>query len=111
MAQQKVAGLAARLVRRLARGGHRADGLEPRPIMALLQPSDVGAETGAALFDAAMIAIDGRGRRQRRLGIVEKELHILKKRALIALERQDVVAALGDDLGCDLPLAMEGIRG
>ncbi len=77
----------------------------------LLQPSDVGAQGGLAHFDAPVIALHALRLPQRRLGVVQKELHVLKERTLVGFEGQHVVAALLDHLGRDLALAGHGVGG
>src|SRR5215203_3734865 len=57
-----------------------------------------------AHLDAAMLAIGGLGRRKRQGGVTEDQLHVFKQRALIALERQHIGAALIGDRSGDLAL-------
>ena len=59
--------------------------------MMLLQPGDVGAQRGLTHLNTPVIAIDALGPRQRRLGIVDKELHVRKQRALVGFEGQYVI--------------------
>lgn len=72
-----------------------ADGFEPRPLMVFLEPLDGRGDRGGAGFNATMIAIDGGvdgdlpgG------GIVEKSADIVMQRALVAFERQGIIATL-----------------
>ena len=67
--------------------------------MIVLQPLYVGADRGRAGFDAAVIALDNRvGRGDLAVGVVEIANDIIMQRALVALQRQDLVAPLIDDL-------------
>ena len=65
--------------------------------MALLEPGDVLDHRGPARFDAPVIAIDGFVPADRRVpeavGLLfgHEHLDILAQRALVALEREDVV--------------------
>jgi hypothetical protein len=58
-----------------------------------------------------VLAIGGVRRLERYRRIVQEQLHVLKQRALVALERQHVVAALIDHLLGNVALAVEGIGG
>src|SRR5215210_7288112 len=69
-AQQIVAGLDRRLAPDLATGSDLADRLEPRPGMALLQPSNVAGEAGSTLLEAAMPGIGLVAGGERRSGVV-----------------------------------------
>ena len=61
--------------------------------MIVLQPLYVGADRGRAGFDAAVIALDNRvGRGDLAVGVVEIANDIIMQRALVALQRQDIVA-------------------
>src|SRR5215216_2846148 len=62
-----------------------------------------------AHLDAAMLAIGGLGRRKRQGGVTEDQLHVFKQRALIALERQHIGAALIGDRSGDLALTGHGV--
>ena len=65
--------------------------------MVLLQPGDIIAHAGPALLDPAVAAVGMSGRRQRRGGIAEEGAHVIMQRALVAFERQDILAALADE--------------
>ncbi len=111
-AQQIVGGFRAGVLRRFAHPHHFADGLQARPLVLLLEPVDVGRNRCRAGLDTPVIGLDhgpGNGGLARR--IIQKEPDIVKQRALIALERQGVVAILFDDLLGDRALAVECIGG
>jgi hypothetical protein len=111
VAQQVRAGLDGQLAPDLALGSDLADRLEPRPGMALLQPGDIIAHAGPALLDPAMAAVSIGSDGERRGGIVEEGAHVAMQRALVAFERQNVIAALANDLSSDGGLAVERIGG
>src|SRR3954470_7229475 len=77
--------------------------------MALLQEGDLAGQRRPAHLNAAMLAIGGLGRRERQGGVVEEQLHVFKQRALIALERQHIGAALIGDRSSDLALTGHGV--
>src|ERR1700749_180901 len=80
--------------------------------MIVLQPLYVGADRGRTGFDAAVIALDnGLGRGNLAGGVVEIADDIVMQRTLIALKRQDIVAALIDDLLGNLTLAVQRVDG
>jgi hypothetical protein len=80
--------------------------------MPFLRPVDVCRDRDAASFDAAMIGVDRRMFR-RGLGqrILEEHGDIGVQRALIALEREGVIATLIDDLLGDRALTIERVDG
>ncbi len=62
--------------------------------MVLLQPRDIGAQGRSSGFNSAVVAIDKCGScRRAGLRIVEETPHIVMQRALVALQRQDVITA------------------
>jgi hypothetical protein len=80
--------------------------------MPLLEPADIGRHHAGACLDAAVAAIDlGVGAVGGDLRVVQEQGDIGVQRALVALEGEDVVAALRDDLFGGGPLAVEGIDG
>src|SRR5262249_10135855 len=90
-----------------------ADGRQSGPLMPLLEPSDIGRDEGDAGFDPTVIAIDrliGGGGCSLKLWVVEELFDIGMQRALVAFERQGVIALLIDDLLGDVALAVEGIN-
>src|SRR5215831_17107019 len=90
-----------------------ADGRQSGPLMPLLEPSDIGRDEGGAGFDPTVIAIDrliGGGGCSLKLWVVEELFDIGMQRALVAFERQGVIALLIDDLLGDVALAVEGIN-
>ena len=112
LAEQVVGGFARGLLGALAGPGNFGVRLQPRPLMLLLQPLDVAGDKSGAGLDPAMIAID-RGVGGDRFGfrIVEEGSDVVVQRALIALQRHGVVAALRDDLAGDAALAVERVHG
>src|SRR3954451_22712932 len=77
--------------------------------MALLQEGDLTGQRRPAHLDAAMLAIGGLGRRERQGRVIEEQLHVFKERALIALERQHIGAALIGVRSGDLALTGHGV--
>ena len=94
----------------LANAGDFSDRFQARPSMLCLQPVDVCRNRDAARFDAAMIGIDrGMFRRGLCQRVVVKHADISVLCALIALEREGVIAALIDDLLGDRTLTIERV--
>lgn len=89
--------------------------LQSRPNMALLQPVDVMDDGDCPGFDATMIAIDrfvpAHCRILERAGFLlpDEEFDVLMQRSLVALEGQNVIGLLVDDLFGDGALAADGI--
>jgi hypothetical protein len=111
-AEQVIGRLSGGLGRGFADAGDLADGGQARPMVDLLQPVDLARDQGRAGFDAAVIGINGlRTRRRLVRRIVEECADVLMQRALVALQRQDVVAALIDDLPGNGTLAVERVGG
>jgi hypothetical protein len=92
LAEQVEGGFGGGLVSALADPGDFGDSLQPRPLMLLLQPVDVGRDDGGAGLDPAMIAIErsvgggGFGFR-----VVEEGPDVVMQRALIALQRLEMI--------------------
>ena len=90
---------------------------EARPLMALLQPGDVVDDGDVAGFDPAVVAVDGPVGADRGVGetplflLVCEQLDVVAQRALVALQGQDVVGLLVDDLLGDGALAAHGVDG
>src|ERR1700733_1183140 len=107
--EQVIGRLSGSFCRGLARALHLPDGGQTGPLMIVLQPFDVGADCGRAGLDAAMISLDVRRGRGGLAGRVVGANDIIMQRALIALQGQDVVTALIDDLLGDLALTVERV--
>ncbi len=98
-AEQVVGGLGRCPCGGLADAMHLADGGQPRPGVPLLQPADVGRDGGRACLNPAVAGIDGRlGRGGLGGGVIKEADDVIVQRALIAFQRQGVVATLIDDL-------------
>src|SRR5882724_13081074 len=86
------------------------DAFQAGPIVAVLQPGDVVNDGGGSGLDAAVIAVDCLIAAD--LGVLEplglllghEDLDILAERALVALQGQDVIGFLVDDLLRNLAL-------
>ena len=91
------AGLLLDFVPNFTRALDHDDALQPRPVVALLQPGDIVDHGIGSGFDAAVIAIDGL--MAAHLGVLKafglllggEQFGILAQRALIAFERQNVI--------------------
>ncbi len=77
--------------------------------MISLQPVEIGRDRRGAGLDTAVISIDGRLCRGGGGGerIVEEGSDIVVQRALVALEREAIVATLIDDLLSDRALTVQ----
>ena len=105
----------ARLGLRLAIGFAFAldhdDRLQARPLVAVLQPADVVEDGDRPGLDAAVVAVDGRvladGRipERDRLLLAGEQLDVVAQRALVALQREDVIGLLVDDRLRDFALS------
>jgi hypothetical protein len=110
--------LAQQIVRRLnpgfggglPRASHLADANQPGPFVTVLEPADVGHDHGRPGLDPSVIGIH-RGMRFTRLAlrIIEIKADIRMQRALVALQRQRVVAALLNDLAGDSTVAIQRV--
>jgi hypothetical protein len=91
------------------------NGAQARPLMVLLQPGDIVDHGVASSFDTAVIAVDGFVRSDRGILVfqgfllIDKDLDILARGALIPLQRQDVIGLFLDDLCGDVALAAHRI--
>src|SRR4051812_41377134 len=93
--EQVVGGLGGGLGRGFADAGYLADGGEAGPLVGFLQPTDIGRDHGRAGFDAAVISINGLNSWRCVVHrIIEVEADVIMQRALVALQRQEVIAAL-----------------
>ena len=111
-AEQVVSCLLRGFVGFLADAVDLANGHQAWPVMLLLQPVDIAREGRRARLDASMIAVDSlRCRGPRASGIVQKQADVIMQRALIAFQRQSVVATLIDDLPSDRALTVERVHG
>src|ERR1019366_1754819 len=72
LAEQIAAGLDRRSAVDLAGSGDLSDRLQARPIVALVQPCDIGRERCRTGFDAAVPLVRLAGGGKRGLGIIEK---------------------------------------
>ncbi len=85
--------------------------------MALAQPADIVKDGDATGFDAPVIAIDPLVDAHRRVGeaagflLARERFGVVAQRALIAFERQNVIALFIDDLARDIALAVHGFDG
>lgn len=79
--------------------------------MIFLQPTDIRRDGARARLNPPVIRVDGSvaGRRLA-LRIVKKPADVGVQRALVALQRQRIVAAPIDDLPGNLALAVAGIE-
>ena len=67
--------------------------------MIVLQPADIGRNRRGPRLDAAVIGVDVRlGRRSLAFGVIQMQAHVVMQTALVALQRQRIVAALSNDL-------------
>jgi len=93
-AEQIIGGFGGGFGGGFADADHLADGAEAGPVMILLQPTDIGRDGSGTRLDAAVIGIN---RRLSRGGlacrVVEVGADVIMKGALVALQRQDIVAA------------------
>lgn len=87
------------------------DAVEPRPVVAFLQPGDIirrrddpGFDPTVALLHRLVAAHHRIGKAPRRL-FREEEFDIAMEGALVALQGEDVIGTLVDDLPGDLALA------
>src|SRR5713226_8394484 len=101
--EQVISGLGGRLIGGIAPPDHLAYGGQTGPSVTLLQPFYFGRNQAGTSLGAAVIAVGGcmfgRGLVPR---IVKQLANIGMQRAVIGLERQDVVTSLFDNLPCDL---------
>ena len=89
-----------------------ADGGQPGPLVAFLQPVDIGRDRSRSRLDAAMIGVDiWFGHSGLACGIVEIQAHVVGQICLVSLQRQRIVAALFHDLFRDRALAIERVDG
>jgi hypothetical protein len=80
--------------------------------MLLLQPVDIIRNRGCAGFDAPVIGIDGLRRRAARTSrVIQEQSDVSMQRALVAFQRQRIVAALIHELLRNGALAIERVRG
>ena len=80
------------------------DGLQPRPVMTLLKPSDIVDDSGGPGLDTAVVTVDGGVAGGLCIGeaagflLGDENLDILAQRSLIAFQRENVISLLVDDL-------------
>ena len=83
--------------------------------MAVLQPIDIVDQGCMPCFNAAMIGVNRLVGADFRLGKVDaflflcKQFNVTQQAGLVALQRQDIVGPLVDDLPGDLALTAHGI--
>ena len=116
--EQVVSALAAALLADASLRFDHADGLQPRPVMPVLQPRQdvrIADHPAPTHFDPsvplvhALLLVDDHVITDLGLGIRERLDDIVVKGLLILFERQDVVGILLDDLLGNLPLAAHRI--
>lgn len=89
-----------------------ADSGEPRLLMLVLQPADIGRDGRGSCLDAAVVGVYRRfGRDGLALGIIKIPAHVVVQTDLVSLQRRRVVAALFHDLFGYRALAIERIDG
>ncbi len=80
--------------------------------MACLQPIDVGDDLMMTRLNAAVVCVSrGMAVCRHGLGVVKKQTHIFMERALIALQRQRIIAARASNGFGGVALAMHCIKG
>lgn len=92
-AEQVIGGLGGGLAGALSAAGELADSRQAGPAV-VAEPGNVARHQGGAGLDAAMIGVDGGvGAVGLDPRIVEEQADVGMQTALVALERQDIVAA------------------